>query len=74
MLIRKRCCHAEFFWGILYLHEITHIAEILAEPLLLTWINFNPSMDKLSHDQYSVGRSYLSIPKLQHHCSLGLDK
>ena len=34
-------------------------------PLLLTWINFNPSMDKWSHAQYSVGGNYISIPKFQ---------
>ena len=45
-------------------------------PLLLTWFNFNPSMDKLLHAQKSVGWNYLSIPKLQRlHCwNLGLDK
>ena len=34
-------------------------------PLLLTWINFNHSMDKLSHAQWSVEWNYLSISKLQ---------
>ena len=34
-------------------------------PLLLTWINFNPSMDKKSYAQESMGWNYLSIPKLQ---------
>ena len=33
-------------------------------PLLLTCINFNPSMDKLSQVQWSVRQTYLSIPKL----------
>ena len=44
--------------------------------LLLTWININPSMDKYSHAQKSVGWNYLSIPKLQrlHRWSLGMDK
>ena len=36
-----------------------------SEPLLLTWINFNPSIDKQSHAQLSVGLNYLSILKLQ---------
>ena len=38
-------------------------------PLLLTWINFNSSMDKQLHALYSVKGNYSSIPKLQqfHH-------
>ena len=40
-------------------------------PLLLTWINFNPSMDKWLHPLYCVGWNYLAIPKLW---SLGMDK
>ena len=45
-------------------------------PLLLTWFNFNPSMDKQLHAQNSVWWNYLSIPKLQrlHRWSLGMDK
>ena len=44
--------------------------------LLLTWINFDPSMDKWSHVRKSVGCNYLSIPKLQssHRWSFGMDK
>ena len=44
--------------------------------LLLTWINFSPSMDDKSHAQKSVGWHYLSIPKLQrcNRWSLGMDK
>ena len=34
-------------------------------PLLLTWFNFNPSMDKESDAQESVEWNYLSIPKFQ---------
>ena len=34
-------------------------------PLLQTWFNFNPSMDKQLHPWKSVGCNYLSIPKLQ---------
>ena len=34
-------------------------------PLLLTRINFNPSMDKYADAWWSVWWSYLSIPKLQ---------
>ena len=33
-------------------------------PLLLTWFNFNPSMDKLSYPLQRVGCNYISIPKL----------
>ena len=45
-------------------------------PLLLTWINFNPGMNKFLHSLWSVGWSYLSIPKFQrcNHWSLGMDK
>ena len=44
-------------------------------PLLLTWFNFNPRMDKQSHAQWSVRRNNLSIPKLQRckRWSLGMD-
>ena len=34
-------------------------------PLLPAWFNFNLSMDKLSHVQWSVRWNYLSIPKFQ---------
>ena len=45
-------------------------------PLLLTWFNLNPSMDKSLDPQKSVGWNYLSITKLQrlHRLSLGMDK
>ena len=45
-------------------------------PLLITWFNFNPSMDKELHPLQRVGWNYLSIPKLQrlHRWSLGMDK
>ena len=33
-------------------------------PLLLTWYNFNPNMDKCLYPLYIVGWNYLSIPKL----------
>ena len=49
----------------------------LSRPLLLTWINFNPSVDKQLHPLLSVGWNYISIPtKLQWlHCqSVGMDK
>ena len=44
-------------------------------PFLLR-INFNLSMDKLSHAQLSVEWNYLSIPKLQwlNSWSLGMDQ
>ena len=49
---------------------------VLQGPLLLTWINFNHSMDKQLHTLKSVGWNYLSIPKLQRlqQLSLGMDK
>ena len=45
-------------------------------PLLLTWIHFNPSMDKPYLPQINVEWNYLYIPKLQwlHRWSLGMDK
>ena len=57
----------------LLLKELSFLT--LLGTLLLTWINFNPSMDKYSHAQLSVGWNCLSIPKLQwlHHWSLGMD-
>ena len=36
-----------------------------AVKILLIWINFNPIMDKELNPLQSVGRNYLSIPKLQ---------
>ena len=36
--------------------ELRHL-----KPLLLTWINFNPSSDKLSHPLLSVEWNHLSI-------------
>ena len=45
-------------------------------PLLLTWFNFNPSIDKSLCPLWSLRWNYLSIPKLQRldHWSLGMDK
>ena len=34
-------------------------------PILLTWFDFNPSMDKYLHPLSCMGWNYLSIPKLQ---------
>ena len=51
-------------------------ALCLLWPLLLTWFNFNPSMDKQLHIQQRMGWNYLSIPKLQrcNRWSLRIDK
>ena len=48
----------------------------LPGPFLLTWFNFNPTMDKYSHTQYGVGWNYLSVPNLQrcNRWSLWMDK
>ena len=45
-------------------------------PSLLTWFDFNPSMDKQLHPLQHVGWNFLFIPKLQrlHRWSLGMDK
>ena len=40
------------------------VAKSCLRSLLLIWINFNPIMDKYVHQLKSVGRNYLSIPKL----------
>ena len=44
-------------------------------PLLLTWMNFNPSMNRELHPLKCVGWNHLSIPWLQqcNRWSLGLD-
>ena len=44
-------------------------------PRLLTWVNFNHSMDMQLHPLYSLGLNYLSIPKIQlcNRWSLGMD-
>ena len=34
-------------------------------PLLLTWINFNPGMNKKSRTEQNMGWTYLCIPMLQ---------
>ena len=34
-------------------------------PLLLTWFNFNPDMDKQSHGQQSMGWNHLSITEFE---------
>ena len=36
--------------------------------------NFNPSMDKSAYPLWSVGWIYSSVPKLQYHWKLGMDK
>ena len=45
-------------------------------PFLLTWFNFNPSMDKETHPLWFMRWNYLSIHKLQrcNRWSLGLKK
>ena len=57
-------------------HFYDSALDIELGPLLLTWINFNPSMGKWFHPLWSVRWNYLPIPKLQrlHRWSLGLDK
>ena len=57
-------------WKILYV-DSNFIEVNSFGPLLLTWFDLNPNMDKRSHAQQIVG-----IPKLQrlHRRSLGMDK
>ena len=45
-------------------------------PFLLTWVNFNHSIDKKLHPLWSVGRNYLSLPNRQRcsHWNLETDK
>ena len=61
---------------ILWMDKCMLFIIICLGPLLLTWFNFNPSMDKQLHPLWSVGWNYLSIPKLQrcNRWSLGMDK
>ena len=63
-----------WLWNRLRADSGVHVACQL--PLLLTWFNFKPSVDKYSHAQQSVEWNYFSIPKLQrlHRWSLGIDK
>ena len=59
-----------------YLHRNRVLMLYAWIPFLLSWFNFNPSMDKYNHMPSKVGWDYLSIPKLQrfHRWSLGMDK
>ena len=56
---------------------IKHFGYVFADegPLLLTWFNFNSSMDSNFIPGKSVGWNYLSIPKLPrlHRWSLLMD-
>ena len=45
-------------------------ANILQAHLLLTCINFNPSMDSELHPLYSVGRDYFSFTKLEYSAAI----
>ena len=67
------CFHAVTLWNIS--EKYKGVSKHLG-PLLLTWFNFNPSMDKWLQAWLSVGWNYLSIPKLQrlHRWSLGMYK
>ena len=59
------------------LHHISHFVCVMHQgPLLLAWLNFNPIVDKWLQPRYSVGLTYLSIPKLQRlqRWRLGLDE
>ena len=58
------------------MHVVMSECIVVLWPLLLTWFNFNPIMDKSLHAQKSAGWNNLSIPKLQrlHRWSLGMDK
>ena len=46
------------------------------KPFLLTWFNFDPSMDKQLHPSSNETWKYISVPSLQwcSHWSLGMDK
>ena len=66
-------CSVEIIW-VLVAHHFQLPGHL--GPSLLTWINFNPSMNKWSHAKYGMGWNYLSNPKLkQLHCwSLEMNK
>ena len=66
-------------WCLTYVIRLTYAIITTADslwPLLLIWPNFNPGMDRLSHDRESVEWNCLSITQLQrfHRWSLGIDK
>ena len=64
------------WWSKLHLQHTTIYRACAPGPLLLTWINFNPSMAKYLHPILSVGWNYISIHKLQRRSrwSLWMDK
>ena len=70
----------EIYLPVCYKYKVLYVfpsstTEIPGGPLL-TWFNFNPSVDKYLHPLWSVGWNYLPIPKRQqcNHWSLGMDK
>ena len=59
-LILQSFLHQGLIWLVQYVSNVATIS-----PNLLTWINYNPSMDMHPHPLQSVEWNYLSIPKLQ---------
>ena len=53
----------------------TSYSKYIGELFLLTWINFNPSLDNKLQPIYSVGQNALPIPKFErrNRWSLGID-
>ena len=74
-LYAKRCNIVDIF-SISKRWNMPHIYGQARAPFTLTWINFNPNMDKYPHAHGSLGWNHLSIPKLQRHIrwSLGMDE
>ena len=61
---QKGRCLRDIIFKCIFLSPVSKYTSYLA-PLLLTWFNFNPSMDKPLHQLYSVEWNYLSIHKLR---------
>ena len=63
-------------WMYPFKYKASVVFLTIVEPLLLTWINFNPNMDKDLHPSQSEWWNYLSIPKRQRRSRsrLGMDK
>ena len=66
------CIMYNIIYNAVFIITNTHVNQ---GGLLVTWTNFNPRLDKLSHAQKSAGWNYLPFPEVQqlHHWSLRMD-
>ena len=74
-IIKWQVTSVRLMWSLKKVYRANYQDVVSAIHILLTWINFNPSMNKQLHVPKSGGWNYLSIHKLQrlHHWSLGMD-